>query len=316
MVLAPAFVNTGYSTLVLSWVCLNCVMAASMRFVMLTGHVNFAYGGFVGIGAYTSALLVMRAGLPLCFAVLIAGIVCAIVALGFGLPTLKLKGAYFFMASFGFAEVIRIIFHYFFIDLFGGVDGITGIPYPGSVLGISFDPKRGWGYYYLILLICSLSLWVLYQLEHNTRLGKILMSIQQSESLAESVGITPMTYKVMGFIIGSFFAGVTGSLYSHLIGVIAPEDFTFMFSVYILMYVVIGGKGNFFGPPVGAAFLTFISSFWLKALGFWESVAFAVVMLITILFLPEGLAMLPARISSLLHGIRKTIIEDGENGTT
>lgn len=301
MILVPIVLGHGYYIQILSWVYLNCLMAASMRFIMLTGHVNFAHGGFVGIGAYTSAVLVMKVGMPFWVAFLIAGIASATVALAFGLPTLKLRGAYFFMASFAFAEVIRIIFHYFFTDLFGGINGLVGIPWPEPILGILFNPNSGINYYYLVLVVSVLSLFVFYYLERKTRLGPILESIQQSESLAQSVGIRIMAYKVTGFVIGCFFAGVTGSLYAHMIGVISPFDFTFMLSVYCLIYVVVGGRLYFAGPIIAASVLTFISLFWLKALGFWETVAYGAIMLITILFLPEGMVTLPRMLKTLVH---------------
>lgn len=306
MALLSVILGEGYHIHVLSWVCLNCVMAASMRFIMLSGHVNFAHGGFIGIGAYCSAVLVMRLGMPFCLGLLAAGLVSAVIAIGFGLPTLRLRGAYFFMASFAFAEVIRIIFHYFFRDIFGGVDGIIGIPWPKSILNISFNPNEGSNYFYIILFVCSLSLLVLYQLERNTRLGPILMSIQQAEDLSLSVGINVMKYKVASYAIGCFFAGIIGSLYAHLVGVIAPFDFTFMLAVYTLIYVVVGGREYFSGPLIAAAFLTIISSFWLKELKFWETVAYAGIMLLTVLFLPEGMMMLPKRLLALLSKVRKT----------
>jgi branched-chain amino acid transport system permease protein len=303
--LLPLFMGNEYYINVLGWVFLNCVMAASMRFIMLSGHVNFAHGGFVGIGAYCSALMVMKVGLPFGVAIFVAGLTSSAIGICFGIPTLKLRGAYFFMASFGFAEVIRIIFHYFWKGTLGGVDGIIGIPWPQDVLGISFNPNEGFAYFYIILFVCTISLLIMYHLEKNTRLGPVLNGIQQAEDLAQSVGINTMKYKLVGFVIGCFFAGATGSLYAHFVGVISPYDFTFMLSVYILIYIVIGGKEFFVGPLIAATFLTMLSAFWLKELKFWEMVAYSGIMLLTVLFLPEGIMGLPKRIKAMIPKSRK-----------
>ena len=116
----PIFTQHPFQMRILDWLCFNILLGMSLRLIMTVGEVNFAHAGFMGIGAYTSALMVMNVNMSFWLALPAAGFMAAFVALAFGSVTLKLKGAYFFMASFAFGEVIRIIFHNTFIDLFGG----------------------------------------------------------------------------------------------------------------------------------------------------------------------------------------------------
>lgn len=254
---------------------------------MNVGEVNFAQAGFMGIGSYVSAALVMNAKISFWVALPMAGIAAAMVAVAFGAISLKLKGAYFFISSFAFGEVIRIVFHNYFIDIFGGSLGMLGIPVPSPVFGITFGPTRGVPYFYLVLIVTCISLWVLYRFEFS-RYGKIFQGIREADGLAESVGINIMRYKMLAFVVGCFFAGIAGSLYAHLNSVIAPPDFTYHLSIIIVAYVVVGGIDRFVGPILGVVALTIISEY-LRKYAYVESILFGFAMILVLIFAPKGL---------------------------
>jgi branched-chain amino acid transport system permease protein len=279
---------------ILDWLCFNMLLGASLRLIMTVGEVNFAHAGFMGIGAYTSALLVMNANLSFWLALPAAGIMAAFVALAFGSVTLKLKGAYFFMASFAFGEVIRIIFHNTFIDLFGGSLGLLGIPEPPAFFGIPFGPTRSVAFFYLVFIITAISLFILYRLE-SSPYGRLFQGIREADNLAESVGIHIMKYKILAFAVGCFFAGIVGSLYAHLNVVIAPPDFTYHLSIFIVAYVVVGGSDKFVGPILGALTLTLITEF-LRKYTYFEIILFGLAIIAVMIFAPKGLSGIFERI--------------------
>jgi branched-chain amino acid transport system permease protein len=296
LAVVPVFTQDPYHMNILIWLSFNAVLAASLRFIMLAGEVNFAHAGFAGIGAYTAAVLATKMGMPFWVGLPLAGIASAIVASFFGYATLRLKGAYFFLASFAFSEVIRIFFNNFFPQTFGGTNGIFGIPAPAPItlpaLGtITFGPIRGAPYFYIVLVVAVLCLLALYRME-KTKLGSLLKAISESDALGESVGISVMRYKLLAFVVGCFFAGVVGSLYAHLTAVIAPQDFSYHLSLLALVYVVVGGRADFAGPIVGAVLLTLLGQP-LAKLGYYESVAYGLALILAMIFMPNGVVRLP-----------------------
>ncbi|MCX5803800.1 MAG: branched-chain amino acid ABC transporter permease, partial [Proteobacteria bacterium] len=133
-----------------------------------------------------------------------------------------------------------------------------------------------------------------------SRLGMVFKAISQSESLAESIGISSMKFKILGCAIGCFFAGMAGSLYAHFVGIITPTDFSIHAVLAPIAYVVVGGMGNVFGPVIGTCFLMIVSHFFLRQFGLYELLMYGVIIVIIIRFMPEGLISLPRIVSFLL----------------
>lgn len=222
----PFFTREPYVFHILCLIGINIIFAASLNAILNIGELNLAQAAFMGIGAYASTLLVTMAGLSFWVALPLASLVTATVSLFIGLLTLRFKGAYFLLFTFLFAELIRILLSNFGIGLFGGIPGITNIPKPRidlpGLLLITFDSKIE--FYYLILAISLITILILGRIDRS-RTGIIFDAISQSDSLAESIGISSMKFKVLGVAIGCFFAGVAGSLYAHFVGIITPSDF-------------------------------------------------------------------------------------------
>jgi branched-chain amino acid transport system permease protein len=188
----PLVLKNIYWLHILCLACINVLMASSLRTINLTGELSLGQVGFMLIGAYSSALLSMRMGVSVWLAMLLGGLLAAVVALILGYPILRTKGVYFSVLTFLVAEIFRLSMWYT-PSLSGGPAGLSKIPPPNPIhiLGqtaITFTTKSA--YYYLALVIVLLSLLILFRVERS--LGFTWMSIRQNDSLAESVGVNVM----------------------------------------------------------------------------------------------------------------------------
>ena len=275
------------------------ILAVSLRQMLVLQQVSFAHPAFMAIGAYTSTLLVMNFGLSFWLTILLAGFVSSGIALLLGLPVLRLMGPYFFLASFAFLEMIRMIFTRFYVP-FGGAMGIYNIPPPNPLGSIDFSSISH--FYYLVLILLVITLLVFYSLE-KSRFGQSWHAIGQSHILAASIGLNVMGYRVLAFVIGCFFAGLSGACLAHYMTHIVPTEFGLHLAVNCIVWVVVGGIGSVFGPAIGAGVLTLIPQV-VKFTAEYESGLSAIIFIIIILFLPEGLVSLPRVVSMW---IRKAI---------
>ncbi len=296
--LLPLFVGK-YVLVVFIIAYMHILLASSLRISLNAGQLNFGIPAFMAIGAYSSALLVMKLGVPWIVAFFAAGILSALMSLIIGYPSLRLKGVYFLILTWGFVEVIRML-AIRWRGLTGGPTGLFGIP-PVSLAGIELSSKAS--QYYLVLFVMLVILIAQYRLERS-RFGLTLKSIRQAEGLGETVGINTYRYKILAFAVSSFFVGLTGSLYGHSLALVVPATFSFSLAVIVFVYVFVGGLGGFAGPIIGAAFL-FILTEPLRTLAYFEQIFYGVIMVLVILFLPGGLLSLPAKLSSLVGRLRR-----------
>lgn len=285
-------------------IAMNIILASSLRLIYLTGQMSLAHGGMMTIGAYTSAILVMKLGISSWLGLLAAGISAALFACIVGYPLVRLKGIYFTMITV-FLGQIATLFIQQWADVTGGVNGIFNIPGPDAIIipnlvNIKFETNSE--FYYLILIIMLISLFLLYFIEHS-RIGFIFRSIQQADSLSESVGIDTIGYKVMAFSIGCFFAGITGGFYSQYIASINTTTFGFLSTIYVVIYMIVGGTGNFFGPIIGVIFLGILPEV-TRFLKTYQPFLFAGILIIVIFLLPEGLIGIPKLIRSKIKKFR------------
>ncbi len=308
LLLMPTLVSP-YWIHVLMLMFLYGILAVSLRQMLILGQVSFAHPAFMAIGAYTSTMLVMNLGLPFWFTIFLAGFASGIVALLLGLPVLRLTGPYFFLATFAFLEVVRMILTHFYIP-FGGPMGIYNIPPPNPIGPINFSSISH--FYYLILIVFVITLLVFYSLERS-RFGQSWHAIGQSHDLAESLGINVMGYRVLAFVIACFFAGIAGACYAHYMTHMSPMEFGLTLSVDCIVWAVVGGMGSVFGPAVGAGILTFIPQLF-KFTAEYEAGLSSVIFIIIILFLRGGLVSLPRVISMRIRKARGIVPSGGKVG--
>jgi branched-chain amino acid transport system permease protein len=297
--LVPTFGFGPYVLHLCIMMAMNVILASSLRLIFLTGQMSLAHGAMMTIGAYTAALLVIRLGLSSWLALLLAGFPGALLALVVGYPFSKLKGMYFAMVTIFLAQILQLVGAQW-RGLTGGAVGIFNIPGPDPILisGLfSADFSSKADFYYLVLILTLISLQIFRAIERS-RIGLTLRGLRQSDSMAESVGIDTASYKVLAFVVGCFFPGLAGGFYCQYVSAIAPDTFSFLFTIYILVYMVVGGAGRFIGPILGAAILTILPEI-ARPLKEYVPFVFAAILMLVIFFFPKGMMGLAERLGQL-----------------
>jgi branched-chain amino acid transport system permease protein len=259
---------------------LNTVLASGYRLLTITGLVSFCHITFFGIGAYTSAILATRLGLPFGIGFLAGGILAAIIASLLLLISGRARGPYFFLISFAFWVVIDTVFNNW-KSMTGGHAGIHEIP---PIIGSGSMTS----YYFISLILVAITVFIMYRLDRS-RFGTELLAIGDSEELAEAVGINVFRYRMLAFAVGAFFAGLAGSVYAHYVSFICPTTFGLWHTIFIVIWVFVGGERKFWGPVVGAVLMTLIAES-LRISGVLQAVLYSVALLVVVMTAPHGIA--------------------------
>jgi branched-chain amino acid transport system permease protein len=259
-----------YSTLIYT-VGIHMLLALSIWLTLACGLLSLANAAFMGIGAYTAALLTLELGWP--FPVALAGgaLVPAAVALLIGVPTLRLSGVYLAMATLAFGEVSRVTI--LNLDITGGPEGLNGIPL-----------LTEWWHIVLILLVVGYGLARL----RRSRVGRAFEAIKEDEVAARLMGINVDRYKLLAFTLGAVIAGLAGALNAHYTFFISPREYGFENAVDILTMTVLGGISSLIGPVLGATILTLLPEL-LRFLHDYRLAVNGVILVLVVLFLPTGL---------------------------
>lgn len=270
-------VLTDYYFATLVTICINIILAVGLNLITgFTGQLSLGHAGFMSIGAFTCAIFVTRVASSWGIGGFLAGVLIGAVAAGFigavvGLPTLRLRGDYLAIATLGLSEIIRIIFVN--LEITNGAAGISGIP--RSVTWI-------WLFVFTVGIVLLIANFI------NSTHGRACKSTREDEIAADTMGINTTKYKVIAFIIGAFCAGIAGGLYASYFYVIKPDLFGFLKSVDILVIVVFGGLGSLSGSILAAVVLAVISSL-LQSFAEIRMVLYAVLLVVIMIFRPQGL---------------------------
>jgi branched-chain amino acid transport system permease protein len=304
--LTPIITSNAYYLQLLISVYILIILSSGLRLMANVEALSIAQAAFFGIGAYTSALLMTKMSWNFWLTLPCAGIVSGLVAIVVGLPTLRLRGVYFILVTTALNEVIRMIWINW-PDAFGGIGGVINIPRPGAIFGLTFGDLRF--FYYLPLILMFLTIAVMSRIDRS-RYGLLLQGIAQCEEVAQSVGLNVMRFKVEVFFTASFFAGLAGAIFASLQRAIFPDDFHFLLSVDILVYAVVGGLKDRFGPVCGVVFLMGLS-FVLKQIPNYdpkvEPLILGSFLIIAVIGFPGGLVSLPQRIRSVVRDRRAEV---------
>jgi len=251
----PLVVVDTFLLKVFTYVGINVVVVAGLALLLgYAGQVSLGHSAFVGIGAYTCALVSVRMEAPWPIAFLAAGAVAGVGGLVLALPSLRLRGHYLAMATLAFGELASLAFTEA-TPVTGGVDGFSGIPFPSiGPLVIRSAPAAYW----LVWGVAGVALLLAANMV-RLRPGRAMRSLHGSELGALACGVDVVGVKVRAFVISAMLAGVAGALYASVIGFISPSVFTVSASVTYLAMAVIGGTGSLGGPVVAAALLTLLT---------------------------------------------------------
>ncbi|MDB5770008.1 MAG: branched-chain amino acid transport system permease protein [Burkholderiales bacterium] len=259
-----------YNTVVFS-IGVNAMLALSIYVTLSCGLLSMANAAFMGIGAYTGAMISMNTGLPFPVALAAGGILPAVVALVIGAPTLRLSGVYLAMATLGFGEVVRVVV--LNMESTGGPMGLNGVPL-----------KTEWWH---IVLLLGATLFTLARVRRS-KIGRAFEAIKADEVAARLMGVNVDAYKMLAFVLGAVIAGVAGVLNAHFTFTIGPGNYGFDMGVEILTMAIFGGTSNLIGPTLGAAILTFLPEA-LREFNAYRTVLNGLILVLVILYLPKGL---------------------------
>lgn len=270
---------------------LYTILAVSLDLLVgQTGLLSMAQGTFYGLGAYSSAVLVVTCHWPFAIGILGGAAMAVLASFAVSLPSLRLHDDYFVIATFGFQMIIFGILNNW-RGLTRGPSGIPGIPRP-IIFGWNIDSSAE--FLILSLLIAVIAYIIVWRLS-SSPFGRVLHSIREDEVFATSVGKNTLSFKVAAFAVSAGLAALAGSLFAHYITYIDPSCFTMMESILIISMVVIGGAGSKWGPLLGAVVMVMLPEA-LRLIGLPSSVAanlrqvlYGAVLIIMMLFHPRGL---------------------------
>ena len=265
---------TTYYQDILFLMCINIIMAVSLNLITgFTGQFSLGHAGFMAIGAYTAALIIMQisntAGFLL--GILAGGALAAIVGCIIGFPTLRLKGDYLAIATLGLAEIIRII--------------VVNLKITNGAAGLFVYQRYtnwAWIFGFTVITILIIRNFI------RSSYGRACISIREDEIASEAMGINTTKYKIIAFTLSSFIAGVGGALYASTFYIIQPVAFGFMKSIDFLIIVVLGGMGSISGSVVAAVLLGFVNAY-LQDFAELRMVIYSALLIIIMLFRPQGL---------------------------
>ncbi len=289
---------------ILVFLVINVLLVTSYRLLTLTGEWSLAHVVIMGVGAYGSALVSKDLAWPVPLSMLVGAAMAALVAFLLSFPLFRMKGFYFLIGSFAAGEIIRLLWKWSELTwLFGGPKGIKLIPPLPNIDALSIDFYSPVTYFYFCLIVVAISLVILYRVERS-RIGLTFHAIHWQDKLAESVGVDTFRYRTLAFVIASFFAGLAGALYAHYVGTVNPNRFSVEEMTYVLIWAIVGGTATFYGPILGVVTLTILNEVVLRALGVdqMRPMFYGVILILFILFLPNGLESLVVRTKEWIVG--------------
>ncbi|GHU47129.1 branched-chain amino acid ABC transporter permease [Spirochaetia bacterium] len=268
----------AYSAQILTMGGVNALLAISVNTITgITGQLSLGQAGFMAIGAYSCISFTLDLGLPIPLSVILAALVTALFGIIIGFPTLKLSGDYLAIVTLGFGEIIRVVLTNL-RDLTGGANGrrfTTAMTLNGDLAFVVVTGS-------LALLL------ILLQNFLRSSYGRAILAVREDEVAANSNGIGVFRYKMLGFVIASFIAGIGGCLYVMVIGFIQPDAASFSHSIDYLIFVVLGGMGSMTGSVLAAYILTWLQEF-LRFLLDYRLLIYPLILIFVMLFRPRGL---------------------------
>jgi len=288
----PVFIGDQYVLHLLVMTFFYAILSTSLNLVVgYVGELSLGHAAFLGLGAYTSAVLSTQFGLPFFICLLLAGVVAGLAALVIGAITLRLEGHFFVLISLAFAEVLRYVVMNS-VELLRGPLGYSNIPAPhlsfGGALLVDFSSKAH--FYYLGLVLLAFTLYAAWRFARSS-FGLGALAVRENRRLARAVGVDPFRQALVAFVAGGVLAGIAGSFYAHYLTFVGPEVLGFGFTLSALMMVVIGGRGTLLGPLLGAAVVG-ITLELLRSVNEARLSIFGILLVLAVLFLPDGLVSL------------------------
>jgi len=273
---------SSYLITIATIIAIEAIAAYGLNVIVgYAGQISLGHAAFFAIGAYSSALLATKAGLSFWGGLPLVLVICALTGLLLGLPSLRVRDDFLAITTIGINFIVEAIFLY--IPFFGGALGIGGIPriyiFGMKLKGLSFFFLC---FFFLVIVIlacrCFSRSWA----------GLACFALREEESAAASMGISPMRFKLIAFVLGTAIAGLGGALYAHYMRFIAASDFSFPVSISFLSMIVVGGIGTLWGPLIGALILGALPELF-RPIESYRILFYMLLLLLMIRFQPGGL---------------------------
>jgi branched-chain amino acid transport system permease protein len=283
VLVACPFLLNPYLVFVISALFVYVILALGLNLLLgYAGQFAFANAAFFGIGAYSTSLLKIHAGVSFWFGLPLGALCTAVIGVGVGLPALRLSGLYLAMATLAFAQLVQWVLIHWQSFTFGA--GGIKVPHPG------FGPSpfgHETNLYFLCLAVAALAVVATWNIVRS-RIGRAFVAIRDSEVAAQALGVDLARYKTIAFALSAFYAGIAGGLQSALLGYVAPEGYSLFQMVIHFAMVVVGGIGSVTGSVLGAALLTALPEI-LRTFKSVQEVVYGAILMLCIIFLPDGL---------------------------
>lgn len=262
--------SEGYLTGIFIQIGINIVLALSLYLPFSTGQISLGHAGFMAIGGYFSSILTVKFGFPLLGAMALAGMLSCVFGILVGYPALRLKGIYLAIATMGFGIIVQIFFQNF---------GYTGGP-------LGFQGMKGTNLIltYVTAFVVSYLIWRLM----NSRIGRAFEAVNEDEIAASAMGINITRIKILAFALGAGLAGVAGALDAHYVYYIDSHNYSFMRSVEMLLFLIMGGSQVVWGPILGAVILTSLPEV-LRFMAGYRMIFYGCLMMFLMIFRPQGI---------------------------
>jgi branched-chain amino acid transport system permease protein len=297
---APFFLAPFGIFLISTWAVLTIAAIGLNLTLGYAGQISLAQGAFVGIGAYTVALLT-PAGVPFSVAFVAAGLLCFAIGWILGYPALRVQHHYLAFVTLAFTTLVFLVLRNE-EWLTNGIYGVTGTPRP-ILLGWKTSGARD--FYFLCLgtlALLSLATWWMLR----SPWGRAFLALRENPIRALSLGLDTRRYTLMAFALGSSLGGLAGALYAPLVQFIEPNSFSLGLSFNLLLMVIVGGSGNFFGPFIGVLIAVLLPE-WLRVTQGYYLIAYATAVMVMLAFCPTGVLGLIERTRLLVqHKITRT----------
>ncbi|MEK9946896.1 MAG: branched-chain amino acid ABC transporter permease [Alphaproteobacteria bacterium] len=261
---------SGYWAGIMAILCFNIVVAYSVFLPAASGQLNLGAAGFVAIGAYSSGYISTDLGAPMLVSILLGALVTGFVAFVISFPILRTRGVYMVLATFAFAEVVQGVF--INLEVFGAAAG-----YPVAAFA-DLDV--------IVPLTIGVVVFVFFLM--TTRLGLSMRAVHDDEPVAALFGVNARFTQVTAFTLGGIVAGIGGAIWAHNFNYVEIQNFNILLSIFVLLYVLIGGTQTAFGPLIGAVFFTLMPEA-LRVSEEWRFVFFGILIILMMVVRPEGL---------------------------
>jgi len=294
----PRWAGDQYQLHLAALICVYWILIAGLNLVVgYTGQLSIGHVGLLAIGAYAFAILAGKMGWHPAAALIAAGALGGLCGLALGLPSLRLPGFYFAMATMAFALIVgEIVLAQ--VGLTGG-----GVGLPGPVFPAPFDTPHG--FYYLVAALAVLTTWLSWNVARRVW-GLGLMSIRDNPVAAQAVGVPLFRAKLTVFVFSGITAGIAGATFSSLQSYITPDTFVFELSLFFFVCIIIGGRGSIVGPFLGTVVLTALPEL-VAPLAKLGNFFYGLLLLVVVLAVPEGIGRM---VEVLIERVRPRVVSN------